>query len=155
MNADSELDRIFPRDRTELSEQRPRLGVVVGGSLSKGLAVKLDAGDLPGGLIEQLAVGRRRRALATWDMGLALEKAPVDLEANRGPLVSESAFRSTLPEGWRHPLVSELARGVTISVGEPFYNQVNGPLFLALIFRFIMAPTLGSLLGRAGQSPTT
>ena len=58
MNADSELERIFPRDRTELSEQRPRLGVVVGGSLSKGLAVKLDAGDLPGGLIEQLAVGR-------------------------------------------------------------------------------------------------
>ena len=58
MNAESELDRIFPRDVTEQSEQRPRLGVVIGGSLSKGLAVKLDAGDLPGGLIEQLAVGR-------------------------------------------------------------------------------------------------
>ena len=61
-----------------------------------------------------------RRALATWDMGLALEKAPMDLEANRGPLVSESAFRSTLPEGWRHPLVSELGpvREVAAKAGQ-------------------------------------
>jgi len=41
-----------------------------------------------------------------------------------------------------YPLVSELARGVTISVGEPFYNQVNGPLFLALIFLMGVGPML-------------
>ncbi len=31
------------------------------------------------------------------------------------------------------PLLSEAVRGVKISVGEPFFNQVNGPIFLALI----------------------
>src|SRR5207249_3014894 len=32
------------------------------------------------------------------------------------------------------PLLSEVARGVKVSVGAPFFNQVNVPLFLALIF---------------------
>ena len=58
MTENSELDEIFPRQQGELSNERYRLGVVVGGSLSKGLGVKLDAGDLPGGLMEQIAVGR-------------------------------------------------------------------------------------------------
>ena len=40
------------------------------------------------------------------------------------------------------PLISELARGKTVSVGEPFYNQVNGPLFLALIFVMGVGPLL-------------
>ncbi len=31
------------------------------------------------------------------------------------------------------PLVSEAVRGVKISVGPPFFNQVNGPIFLAII----------------------
>ena len=53
--ADSELDKFFgPRP----SGERQRLGVVVGGSLSKGLDVKLDVGALPGGVIEDMAVGR-------------------------------------------------------------------------------------------------
>src|SRR3990172_7859197 len=37
---------------------RQRLGLVVGGSLSAGLDVKLDVGDVPGGIIEDMAVGR-------------------------------------------------------------------------------------------------
>ena len=57
MTDHSELDELFPRQKDDLRKDRYRLGVVVGGSLSKGLAVKLDAGDLPGGLIEQIAVG--------------------------------------------------------------------------------------------------
>ena len=31
------------------------------------------------------------------------------------------------------PLISEAVRGVKISVGPPFFNQVNGPIFLAII----------------------
>ncbi|MCS7070917.1 MAG: hypothetical protein NZM00_05385, partial [Anaerolinea sp.] len=55
-----DLERMFPRDpgayRHDLmtAEGSARLGVVVGGSLSKGLVVKLDAGQS----IEELAVGR-------------------------------------------------------------------------------------------------
>ncbi len=32
------------------------------------------------------------------------------------------------------PMISEAVRGVKISVGPPFFNQVNGPIFLAIIF---------------------
>ncbi len=32
------------------------------------------------------------------------------------------------------PMISEAIRGVKISVGAPFFNQVNGPIFLAIIF---------------------
>lgn len=32
--------------------------------------------------------------------------------------------------------------GVTVTVGQPFYNQVNGPLFLGLIFLMGVAPLL-------------
>ncbi len=49
-----------------------------------------------------------RKALAVWDEGLALEKQPDDLAATAGALVSEAAFETTLPSGWRKPLASEL-----------------------------------------------
>jgi cytochrome c-type biogenesis protein CcmF len=38
------------------------------------------------------------------------------------------------------PLISELTTGEIITVGPPFYNQVNGPLFLGLIFLMGVAP---------------
>ena len=41
-----------------------------------------------------------------------------------------------------YPLVSELFTGFTVTVGEPFYNQVNGPLLLALIFLMGVGPLL-------------
>jgi hypothetical protein len=44
--------------RAPNSNSRTRLGLVVGGSLSAGLDVKLDVGQLPGGVIEDMAVGR-------------------------------------------------------------------------------------------------
>ena len=53
--AESELDKFLGPRR---SLERQRLGVVVGGSLSEGLDVKLDVGALPGGIIEDMAVGR-------------------------------------------------------------------------------------------------
>ncbi len=53
--ADSELDKFLGPRRTQ---ERQRLGIVIGGSLSKGLDVKLDVGALPGGIIEDMAVGR-------------------------------------------------------------------------------------------------
>lgn len=41
-----------------------------------------------------------------------------------------------------YPLVSELFTGFTVTVGAPFYNQVNGPLFLGLIFLMGVGPLL-------------
>ena len=40
------------------------------------------------------------------------------------------------------PLISEVFKGDTVSVGEPFYNQVNGPMMLALIFFMGVGPLL-------------
>lgn len=40
------------------------------------------------------------------------------------------------------PLISQLAKGVTVTVAAPFYNKVNGPLFLALIFMMGIGPLL-------------
>ena len=40
------------------------------------------------------------------------------------------------------PLISQLFRGATVTVGEPFYNQVNGPLLLALVFLMGIGPLL-------------
>ncbi len=50
----SDFDAFLHQQRTD----RTRLGVVVGGSLSAGVDVKLDVGQLPGGIIEDMAVGR-------------------------------------------------------------------------------------------------
>ena len=41
-----------------------------------------------------------------------------------------------------YPLVSEAFSGFTVTVGEPFYNQVNGHLFLGLIFLMGVGPLL-------------
>ncbi len=40
------------------------------------------------------------------------------------------------------PLISEIFQGQTITVGAPFYNQVNGPMLLALIFLMGVGPFL-------------
>jgi cytochrome c-type biogenesis protein CcmF len=40
------------------------------------------------------------------------------------------------------PLLSEAARGVKVSVGAPFFNQVNVPLFLSLIFLMGVGPLI-------------
>jgi cytochrome c-type biogenesis protein CcmF len=40
------------------------------------------------------------------------------------------------------PLVSEALRGVKVSVGMPFFNQVNVPLFLGLIFLMGIGPLI-------------
>jgi cytochrome c-type biogenesis protein CcmF len=40
------------------------------------------------------------------------------------------------------PLLSEAVRGVKVSVGAPFFNQVNVPLFLALVFLMGVGPLI-------------
>ena len=40
------------------------------------------------------------------------------------------------------PLISELVLGRTITVGQPFYDNVNGPIFLVLIFLMAVGPLL-------------
>ncbi len=39
-----------------------------------------------------------------------------------------------------YPLISEAFRGSVVTVAEPFYNQVNGPLLLALVFLMGVGP---------------
>ena len=57
------------------------------------------------------------------------------------------------------PLISEYARGATVTVSAPFYNQVNGPLMLALIFLMGVGPLLpwrrgsAKTLGRVALIP--
>jgi cytochrome c-type biogenesis protein CcmF len=41
------------------------------------------------------------------------------------------------------PLISEAVRGVKITVGPPFFNQVNGPIFLGLIALMGICPLIG------------
>lgn len=41
------------------------------------------------------------------------------------------------------PLISEAVKGVKISVGPPFFNTVNSPLFLGLIILMAICPLLG------------
>ena len=53
------------------------------------------------------------------------------------------------------PLISELTKGETVTVSQPFYNQVNGPLLLALIFLMGVGPLLPwrhASLGTLGRS---
>ena len=81
----SELDDFFRRER------RQRLGLVVGGSLSAGLDVKLDPGDVergvpPGVVIEELAVGKyvvvegaSRRRFFSLITDIALDHTNTDL----------------------------------------------------------------------------
>ena len=42
--------------------------------------------------------------------------------------------------GTVYPLISELGTGDTITVARPFYDQVNGPLFLALVLLMGIGP---------------
>ena len=39
-----------------------------------------------------------------------------------------------------YPIVSDIVQGEIVTVGQPFYDQVNGPLFLLLIFLMGVAP---------------
>ena len=41
------------------------------------------------------------------------------------------------------PIISEAVRGVKITVGAPFFNQVNGPIFLALVVLMGICPLIG------------
>ena len=106
MTNSSDLDAFLgPRRASE----RQRLGIVVGGSLSEGLRVKLDIGAVPGGIIEDMAVGRyvviggqtgRDFFSIVTDIALdstnpALEKSPPD---TNDPFIA-NVFRSTAAFG--------------------------------------------------------
>ena len=40
------------------------------------------------------------------------------------------------------PVLSEAVRGVKITVGPPFFNRVNGPLALGLVFLMGVGPLI-------------
>ena len=44
--------------------------------------------------------------------------------------------------GTTFPLISEMFKGETVTVGAPFYNRVNGPLILTLVFLMGIGPLL-------------
>ena len=44
--------------------------------------------------------------------------------------------------GTLFPVISEAVRGVKITVGPPFFNKVNGPLALGLIFLMGVGPLI-------------
>jgi len=49
------------------------------------------------------------------------------------------------------PVLSDTVTGVTITVGEPFYNQVNGPLLLAVVFLMGIGPMVPWRRGSLAQ----
>ena len=44
--------------------------------------------------------------------------------------------------GTIYPVISQASQDVTITVGEPFFNRVNGPILLALVFLMGVGPLL-------------
>jgi cytochrome c-type biogenesis protein CcmF len=52
------------------------------------------------------------------------------------------AFTFTVLLGTMYPLVAEAVRGVKVSVGGPYFNQMNVPIALALIFLLGVGPAL-------------
>ena len=69
-----------------------------------------------------------------------------------------TALTFTVLVGTLYPLIAELARGVKVSVGEPFFDRMSLPLIALLLFlmavgpalpwRAVPAGTMGRLLGR-------
>ena len=53
--------------------------------------------------------------------------------------------------GTFYPLVSEMVRGVRVTVGQPFFNQVNGPLLLAIVALMGVGPLLPWREGSPGR----
>ncbi|HEX7051038.1 MAG TPA: heme lyase CcmF/NrfE family subunit [Longimicrobiales bacterium] len=53
-----------------------------------------------------------------------------------------SAFALTVLLGTMYPLVAEALRGVKVSVGAPFFNQMTVPLCVALLFLMGVGPAL-------------
>ena len=53
-----------------------------------------------------------------------------------------TAFMFTVLVGTLFPLVAEAARGVKVSVGEPFYNRMSLPLIVSLLFLMGVGPAL-------------
>tara|TARA_B100000945_G_scaffold317219_1_gene319620 strand:+ start:550 stop:2241 length:1692 start_codon:yes stop_codon:yes gene_type:complete len=58
MNKTSDLETFSDESNTDETLLNTRIGTIIDGSLSKGLTVKLDSGEVPGSMIEQIAVGR-------------------------------------------------------------------------------------------------
>ncbi len=53
-----------------------------------------------------------------------------------------TAFMFTVLTGTLFPLVAEAARGVKVSVGEPFFNRMSLPIIVTLLFLMGVGPAL-------------
>jgi cytochrome c-type biogenesis protein CcmF len=87
-------------------------------------------------------------ALVVWRLPLMRAEGTFESSVSResGFLVNNLLFTgiafATL-WGTIYPLVTEAVRGTAITVGAPFYNQVNGPMLLALLILMGVGPLLG------------
>jgi cytochrome c-type biogenesis protein CcmF len=61
-----------------------------------------------------------------------------------------TGFAFTVLLGTMFPLVSEAARGVKVSVGAPYFNQMSVPIAMALVFLAGIGPALPWRKGSAG-----
>ena len=91
---------------------------------------------LVGARRSRLALGRRSAPQGELDSVVSRESAFL---LNNVLLV---AATFTVFFGTVFPLLSEAVRGVKVSVGAPFFNQVNVPLFLSLIFLMGVGPLI-------------
>ena len=80
--------------------------------------------------------GETLRSTGTLDSPLSRETAFL------GNNLFFTAFAFTVLLGTMFPLVSEAARGVKVSVGAPYFNQMSVPIALALVFLAGVGPAL-------------
>src|SRR5438046_539882 len=86
------------------------------------------------------AVANTLTILAIRDIGLSIAFPLWNSNLLNNVLLVAAAF--TVFFGTVFPLLSEAVRGVKVSVGAPFFNQVNVPLFLSLIFLMGVGPLI-------------
>lgn len=83
---------------------------------------------------------------ARWSRIRSAQQFDALLSREAGFLLNNLLFMAVLAAtfwGTIFPLLSEAVQGTKITVGAPFYNQVNGPLFLALLLLMGFGPLLG------------
>ena len=85
-----------------------------------------------------LVAGNSERLRPTGSLDAAVSRESVFLLNN----LFLTAFTITVLVGTLFPLVAEAARGVKVSVGEPFFNRMTLPICAALLFLMGVGPAL-------------
>ncbi len=102
--------------------------------------------------LHSVMVQERRRMLKLWNLSLIILTFGLTLFGTFPVVSRESTFllnnlfllaaTFTVFFGTVFPLLSEAVRGVKVSVGAPFFNLVNIPVFLTLLFLMGVGPLI-------------